>query len=187
MCPVLKSSKIHHVIEAPKPTQHASDLDQDSEVEEELSNTKNDKLLHELVHSKLLNNPDAFDVEQGSAKRSRTVAGRLVELADGAKVGQGAVSLKAKEHAQHAKRVRLGLKAKARQREVKALDEVRLMSLVSCQACTNLWRTGESTWELPPLDKEELHILQLGGSQAKTRKGTCAGHRQIPWWCTYFK
>lgn len=123
----IKSSKIHHVIEAPKPTQLASDLDNDTEVEEELSNTKNDKLLHELVHSKLLSNPDAFNVDQGSAKRGRTVVGRLVELADGAKVGQGATSLKAKEQAKHAKRVRLGLKAKAQQREAKALDEVRLV------------------------------------------------------------
>ncbi|KAF8605165.1 hypothetical protein BDV93DRAFT_491401 [Ceratobasidium sp. AG-I] len=121
------SSKIHHVIEAPKSMQLTSDPGHGSEVEEELSNTKNDKLLHELVHSKLLSNPDAFNVEQGSAKRNRTMAGRLVELADGAKVGQGATSLKAKEQSKHAKRVRLGLKAKAQQREAQALDEAKAL------------------------------------------------------------
>jgi hypothetical protein len=103
-----------------------SDPDKDLDNEEELSNTKNDKLLHELVHSKLLNNTQAYDLNQGPAKRKRTVAGRLVELADSAKVGQGAVSLAAKEQARHAQRVRLGLREKAKEREAKALDEVRL-------------------------------------------------------------
>jgi hypothetical protein len=76
------------------------------------------------VHSQLLSNPHAFDEKQGSAKRTRKVAGRLLELASDAKVGRGADALKAKENSRHAKRVRLGLLDKAKQREAKALEEV---------------------------------------------------------------
>ncbi|KAG9104543.1 hypothetical protein FRC06_001323 [Ceratobasidium sp. 370] len=100
------SSKINHVIEAPGPTQNGPAPDDDSDSEEEQSNTRNDKLLHELVHSQLLNNTQAYDPNQGPAKRSRVVVGRLVELADNAKVGQGAVSLVAKERARHAQRAK---------------------------------------------------------------------------------
>jgi hypothetical protein len=77
------------------------------------------------VHSQLLNNPYAFDAKQGSAGRSRVMAGRLLELAEDVKLGQGATALKAKENARHAQRVRLGLREKAKQREAKALEEVR--------------------------------------------------------------
>ncbi|KAG9092640.1 hypothetical protein FS749_015550 [Ceratobasidium sp. UAMH 11750] len=121
------SSKITHVIEAPNPTQSGPAPDEDADGEEEQINTRNDKILHELVHSQLLNNTQAYDPNQGSAKRSRTVVGRLVELADNAKVGQGAVSLVAKEQARHAQRVRIGLREKAKEREAKALEEAKAL------------------------------------------------------------
>ncbi|KAG8747283.1 hypothetical protein FRC12_014110 [Ceratobasidium sp. 428] len=118
------SSKINHVIEAPNPTQ-IGPTPEDANSEEEQSNVRNDKLLHELVHSQLLSNTQAYNPDRGSAKRSRTVVGRLVELADSAKVGRGAASLAAKEQARHAQRVRIGLREKTKQREAKVLEEVR--------------------------------------------------------------
>ncbi|KAG9128167.1 alpha mannosidase-like protein [Ceratobasidium sp. 392] len=121
------SSKIAHIIEAPNPTQAGLAPEGDVESEEEQSNTRNDKLLHELVHSQLLNNTQAYSHGQGSAERSRTVVGRLVELADGAKVGRGAASLVTKEQARHAQRVRIGLREKAKQREAKALEEAKAL------------------------------------------------------------
>ncbi|QRW05173.1 hypothetical protein RhiLY_04172 [Ceratobasidium sp. AG-Ba] len=121
------SSKINKVIASPNPAQAGQTPDDEVDSGEEESNTRNDKLLHELVHSQLLNNTQAFDPSRGSAKRSRVVAGRLAELADNAKVGQGALSLVAKEQARHAQRVRIGLREKAKQREAKALEEAKTL------------------------------------------------------------
>ncbi|QRV91087.1 hypothetical protein RhiJN_19105 [Ceratobasidium sp. AG-Ba] len=95
------SSKINKVIESPNPAQAGQTLTMKWTAGGGIY-TRNDKLLHELVHSQLLNNTQAFDPSRGSAKRSRVVAGRLAELADNAKVGQGALSLVAKEQARHA-------------------------------------------------------------------------------------
>ncbi|GAB1518784.1 hypothetical protein RhiTH_001849 [Rhizoctonia solani] len=120
------SSKITHVQSESQPkSSQPKDSDEDSDGEH--SNSKNDKLLHELVHSQLLSNPHAYDAKQGSAQRSRTVAGRLLELANDAKIGRGTDTLKTKENSRHAKRVRLGLLDKAKQREAKALEEAKTL------------------------------------------------------------
>ncbi|KAH7344592.1 hypothetical protein B0J17DRAFT_636004 [Rhizoctonia solani] len=150
------SSKIHHVQSEsqPKPSQPK---DSDGESDQEISNTKNDKLLHELVHSQLLSNPHAFDAKQGSAKRSRTVAGRLLELADNAKIGRGADALKAKESSRHAKRVRLGLLDKAKQREVKALEEAKTLG------------------NYHPSIKKNFDALSSGGEKRRRERGLALG------------
>ncbi|KAG8762913.1 hypothetical protein FRC11_007145 [Ceratobasidium sp. 423] len=150
------SSKIHHVQSEsqPKATQPE---DSDAESDQEISNTKNDKLLHELVHSQLLNNPHAFDAKQGSAKRSRTVAGRLLELADDAKLGRGAEALKTKENSRHAKRVRLGLLDKAKQREAKALEEAKTLG------------------NYHPSIKKNFDTLGSGGAKRRRERGLALG------------
>ncbi|CAE6522002.1 unnamed protein product [Rhizoctonia solani] len=150
------SSKIHHVQSEsqPKPSQPE---DSDAESDQEISNTKNDKLLHELVHSQLLSNPHAFDAKQGSAKRSRTMAGRLLELADDAKLGRGAEALKTKENSRHAKRVRLGLLDKAKQREAKALEEAKALG------------------NYHPSIKNNFDNLSSGGAKRRRERGLALG------------
>ncbi|CAE7111456.1 unnamed protein product [Rhizoctonia solani] len=149
------SSKIHHVQSEsqPKPSQE----DSDAESDQDISNARNDKLLHELVHSQLLSNPDTFGAKQGSAKRSRTVAGRLLELADDVKIGRGAEALKAKENSHHAKRVRLGLLGKAKEREVKALEEAKMLG------------------NYHPSIKKNFDSLSSGGAKRRRERGLALG------------
>ncbi|CUA73859.1 hypothetical protein RSOLAG22IIIB_01379 [Rhizoctonia solani] len=150
------SSKIHHVQSESHPKPSRSE-DSGAESDQEISNVKNDKLLHELVHSQLLSNPHAFDAKQGSAKRSRTVAGRLLELADDAKIGRGAEALRAKENSHHAKRVRLGLLNKAKQREAKALEEAKTLG------------------NYHPSIKKNFGTLGSGGAKRRRERGLALG------------
>ncbi|KDN43512.1 hypothetical protein RSAG8_06101, partial [Rhizoctonia solani AG-8 WAC10335] len=115
------------------------------------------QLLHELVHSQLLSNPHTFDAKQGSARRSRMVAGRLLELADDAKIGRGAEGLKAKENSHHAKRVRLGLLDKAREREAKALEEAKALG------------------NYHPSIKKNFDALSSGGEKRRRERGLALG------------
>ncbi|KAJ1311041.1 hypothetical protein OPQ81_009546 [Rhizoctonia solani] len=150
------SSKIHHVQSGSQSKPSQPD-DSDEESDQEASNARNDKLLHELVHSQLLSNPNAFDPKKGSGKRSRLVAGRLLELADDAKVGRGAEVLKAKENSRHAKRVRLGLMDRAKEREAKALEEAKTLG------------------NYHPSIKKNFDALGSGGAKRKRERGLALG------------
>ncbi|KAL5640916.1 hypothetical protein ACGC1H_001408 [Rhizoctonia solani] len=162
------SSKIRHVQSEsqPKPSPEEGDAESDQDI----SNAKNDKLLHELVHSQLLSNPHVFDAKQGSAKRSRTVVGRLLELADDAKIGRGAEALKAKENSHHAKRVRLGLMDKAKQREAKALEEVGLSPWLGMACALNV--TRRKRWAIiTPRSRRILTLLVREGQNGGESEG----------------
>ncbi|KAG8701775.1 hypothetical protein FRC08_003896 [Ceratobasidium sp. 394] len=67
--------------------------------------------------------PDVIVFDE-CAKTSTQPMGRAKK---GFMVGQGAVSLVAKEQARHAQRVRIGLREKAKEREAKALEEAKAL------------------------------------------------------------
>src|SRR5882762_7039230 len=73
------------------------------------SNAQNDALLHRLVHTKLLSGSLNPDVNVTPAQRKKALAGRVLELAGQAKLGQGEKAVRSKERNHAAKRVREGI------------------------------------------------------------------------------
>jgi hypothetical protein len=90
------------------------------------SNAKNDALLHRLVHTRLLSGSLNSELNLTRGQRQKALQGRLLELADTAKLGKGDAVVRHTERNQASKRVRLGLERKVKERQEKALEEVRL-------------------------------------------------------------
>ena len=111
------------------------------------SNTRNDALLHRLVHTQLLSGSLNPELNMTAAQRRKALAGRVLELAGDSKLGKGERSIRQEERNQASKRVRDGMMAKQKERDVKLLDEVCIrlsyQITISCRYYTrqNLWET----------------------------------------------
>lgn len=88
------------------------------------SNSQNDKLLHQLVHTRILSGSLNPDLDLTPAQRRKALAGRVLEAAGKVKLGKGESAVRAKERNKAAKRVRDGLLAKQKERREKGLEEV---------------------------------------------------------------
>lgn len=93
-------------------------------------NAKNDKLLHNLVHTQLLPSSLNPEMNSSSAQRRKFMEGRIVELAGGAKLGKGEKLLRKEEQNKHAKHVRDGLVEKHRKKQKQKLEDVRPISFL---------------------------------------------------------
>ncbi|TCD71281.1 hypothetical protein EIP91_011052 [Steccherinum ochraceum] len=98
-----------------------------SEDENDLTNLQNDALLHRLVHTTLLSGSLEPDLDVKPAKRRKALAGRVIEVAGGAKLGKGESSVRTAERNKASKRVREGMLAKQAERNQKALGEAKDM------------------------------------------------------------
>ena len=85
---------------------------------------QNDKLLHHLVHTKLLSGSLNEELDLTSAQRRKALAGRVLEAAGKAKLGKGESSVRTTERNKAAKHIREGIQAKQKERNDKKLEEV---------------------------------------------------------------
>ena len=88
------------------------------------TNMQNDKLLHRLVHTKLLSGSLNEELDLTSAQRRKALAGRVLEAAGKAKLGKGESSVRTTERNKAAKHIREGIQAKQKERNDKKLEEV---------------------------------------------------------------
>lgn len=86
-------------------------------------------MLHKLIHTQLLAGPSISDLNLTPAERRRTLEGRVMELAAGAKLGKGESLVRQKERSKAAKRVRLGLERQVGVEKTKALEQVGFVHL----------------------------------------------------------
>ncbi|KAJ7068187.1 hypothetical protein C8F01DRAFT_597037 [Mycena amicta] len=92
---------------------------------EERTNAQNDALLHRLVHTKLLSGSLNEELDLTPAQRKKALAGRVMELAGGAKLGKGEKRVREGERNKASKQVREGLLRKQKERQVQQLDEAK--------------------------------------------------------------
>ena len=85
----------------------------------------NDLELHRLVHTRLLSGSLNPELNLTPAQRRKALEGRVLELADRAKLGQGEKDVRDAEKKRAALRIREGMKAKQKERDSKKLEEVR--------------------------------------------------------------
>ncbi|PCH41183.1 hypothetical protein WOLCODRAFT_100005 [Wolfiporia cocos MD-104 SS10] len=116
-----KVSKLTENVEA-----ESSDDKSDDE-EDELTNMQNDKLLHHLVHTRLLSGSLNPELDLTPAQRRKALAGRVLEAAGKAKLGEGERAVRTAERNKAAKRMREGLIAKQKQRDAEKLEEAKLL------------------------------------------------------------
>jgi len=92
------------------------------------TNAENDALLHRLVHTQLLSGSTNPGLDMKPAQQRKALAGRVIELAEGAKLGKGEKVIRDSERNKAGKRVREGLVRKQQERKEQKLDEVFLVS-----------------------------------------------------------
>jgi hypothetical protein len=92
------------------------------------TNTRNDAILHRLIHTKLLSGSLNPGLDLTPAQRRMALAGRVLELSGSARLGKGEKQVRIVERNKAAKRVREGILEKQKQREMAQLDEVRTVS-----------------------------------------------------------
>ncbi|EAU84714.2 hypothetical protein CC1G_00233 [Coprinopsis cinerea okayama7 len=101
----------------------------DPESDEELSNAKNDALLHKLVHTKLLSGSLDPELKLTPAQRRKALEGRVAELAGAmtgeVKLGKGESKIRKAEHNRASKQVREGIAQKQRERQKRCLEEAK--------------------------------------------------------------
>lgn len=97
----------------------------ENDEDDDKTHAQNDALLHRLVHTKLLSGSLNPELNLPSAKRRKALAGRVLELAGGAKLGQGERSVRAAERDKASKRVREGLLAKEKKKRVAELQQAK--------------------------------------------------------------
>ncbi|KAJ3573866.1 hypothetical protein NP233_g2137 [Leucocoprinus birnbaumii] len=95
------------------------------EEEEDRTNAENDSLLHKLVHTQLLSGSLNPELNMTPAHRRKALAGRVIELAEGAKLGKGEKRVKESERNKAGKQVREGLARKQREREKQDLEKAK--------------------------------------------------------------
>lgn len=117
------SSKVSRLKEEAKKAEDGSHGDSDEA--DVIKNAKNDKLLHNLVHTQLLPSSLNPEMNSSSAQRRKFMEGRIVELAGGAKLGKGEKLLRKEEQNKHAKHVRDGLVEKHRKKQKQKLEDER--------------------------------------------------------------
>jgi len=118
---------------------HADELSEDADDEQQVlfsltsstfidtdhsTNVQNDALLHRLVHTKLLSGSLNSELQLTPAQRKKALAGRVLEVSGGVKLGKGEKVVREAERNKAAKRVREGLLDKKKEREKKELEEV---------------------------------------------------------------
>jgi hypothetical protein len=118
---------------------HAEELSEDADDEQQVpfsftsstvidtdhsTNVQNDALLHRLVHTKLLSGSLNSELQLTPAQRKKALAGRVLEVSGGVKLGKGEKVVREAERNKAAKRVREGLLDKKKEREKKELEEV---------------------------------------------------------------
>lgn len=103
---------------------------------------QNDALLHRLIHTKLLSGSLNPELDLTPAERKKALAGRVLELSGGSKLGKGERAVRETERNKAAKRVREGLLDKKKERERKELEEVSDQTL--CCLCFIL--NSSSLW-----------------------------------------
>ncbi|KAI0035668.1 component of IIS longevity pathway SMK-1-domain-containing protein [Vararia minispora EC-137] len=101
--------------------------DDDDAAEEDRTSAQNDAELRRLVHTQLLSASLNPELNLSSAHRKKALAGRVLELAGGAKLGSGEKMVRSKERDKAAKRVREGIEEKQTERRVKQLEEAKDM------------------------------------------------------------
>jgi hypothetical protein len=85
-------------------------------------------LLHRLVHTKLLSGSLNPDLNLSGAQRRKALEGRALELAGKTKLGKGELVVRQAERDLAAKRVRLGIEGKHKERAKKELEAVSIFS-----------------------------------------------------------
>ncbi|KAG8858585.1 hypothetical protein FRB91_009646 [Serendipita sp. 411] len=97
------------------------------EKKEEIESMENDRTLYKLIHSKLLttslDDPLALDVR--SSKKKKSLEGRVLEVANAAKIGKGEVNVRRKEHAKAPRRIREGIEKKKKEINHMKLQEAK--------------------------------------------------------------
>ncbi|EKM80361.1 hypothetical protein AGABI1DRAFT_128034 [Agaricus bisporus var. burnettii JB137-S8] len=95
------------------------------EEQDEKTNAENDVLLHKLVHTQLLSGSLDPNLNLTPAHRRKALAGRLTELAGGAKMGKGEKTVRQVERNKASKKVREGLAQKQKERDQQQLEEAK--------------------------------------------------------------
>jgi len=116
------SSKVSKLTQTIDDHMHAEELSEDAD--DEHTNVQNDALLHRLVHTKLLSGSLNSELQLTPAQRKKALAGRVLEVSGGVKLGKGEKVVREAERNKAAKRVREGLLDKKKEREKKELEEV---------------------------------------------------------------
>jgi hypothetical protein len=88
------------------------------------SASQNDKLLHKLIHTKLLSGSLNPSLELSGAQRKKALAGRVLETAQYSKLGQGEKAVRTAEHNKAPKNIRFSIMDKAKERKLKELEDV---------------------------------------------------------------
>ncbi|KAH6914990.1 hypothetical protein BKA70DRAFT_561643 [Coprinopsis sp. MPI-PUGE-AT-0042] len=103
--------------------------DEDPESEDDLSNAQNDRMLHKLVHTKLLSGSLDPDLSMAPAQRRKAMEGRILELTGAmtgeVKLGKGETKVRREEHNKMGKRVREGIVDKRRERQTVELENAK--------------------------------------------------------------
>lgn len=89
---------------------------------------ENDHDLYKLIHTKLLSASLDEYSETSGAKRKKSLEGRVLELANAAKLGKGETTVRREEHNRAPKHIRNGIAEKRRERNKQKVEEVRLQS-----------------------------------------------------------
>ena len=89
------------------------------------TNAENDALLHRLVHTQILSGSLKPDLSLTGNQRRKALAGRILEVSGGARLGKGEVVVRATERDSAAPRVRIGMLQKQKERGRQQLEQVR--------------------------------------------------------------
>ncbi|KAF8974230.1 hypothetical protein BDZ97DRAFT_1899971 [Flammula alnicola] len=106
-------------------SQDTTTVKNQADEEEDRTNAQNDALLHKLVHTKLLSGSLSTELDLSPAHRRKALAGRVLELTGGAKLGKGEKLVRDAEKNKAAKRVREGLAHKQKERSKQELEEAK--------------------------------------------------------------
>ncbi|KAK7696643.1 hypothetical protein QCA50_001301 [Cerrena zonata] len=88
---------------------------------------QNDKLLHRLVHTRLLSGSLNEELDLTPAQRRKALAGRVLEAAGKAKLGKGENTVRKTERNKAAKHIRDGMQVKHKERHEKKVEEAKNM------------------------------------------------------------
>ncbi|KAG8958305.1 hypothetical protein FRC03_009263 [Tulasnella sp. 419] len=97
---------------------------QESE-DEDGSHAINDRELHKLIHTRVLLGSQQSELKLTPAQRRKAMEGRVLELANSAKLGEGDKTVRQNEKNKAAKHVRDGMKSRQRERDAKELEEAK--------------------------------------------------------------
>ncbi|KIM90706.1 hypothetical protein PILCRDRAFT_59359, partial [Piloderma croceum F 1598] len=153
------------------------------------TNLQNDALLHRLVHTKLLSGSLNSELELTPAQRKKALAGRILEVSAGVKLGKGEKVVRETERNKAAKQVREGLLAKKKEREKNELEEAKnlgnyhptlkkLFESSSSSATSSKKRdrgikmgVGRFSGGMLKLSREEISAAQGSGTRGRTSRG----------------